>query len=106
MAKLVCCLLIYLFLASTDYHVVSGFTPVIYSPESSTECGQGDPLQDDQLMEALSKIQVHSRMHRSSPRFSAPSAPSGYHEIRVPNGSLVQVYCDMKGANLEEKEAG
>ena len=28
-----------------------------------------------------------------------PSAPSGYHEIRVPNGSLVQVYCDMEGTN-------
>ena len=112
MAKLVCCLLIYLFLASTDYHVVSGFTPVIYSPESSTECGQGDPLQDDQLMEALSKIHqelgppgCNPPRNRSCQEilYCFPSAPSGYHEIRVPNGSLVQVYCDMKGANCGGK---
>ena len=46
----------YLLLAG-DYHVVSGFPPVTYSSQSSTaECGQSDPLQDDQLMEALSKI--------------------------------------------------
>ena len=37
-------------------HVVSGFTPVIYNPQATPECGQGNPLQDDQLMEALSKI--------------------------------------------------
>ena len=40
------CLLIssYLLLAG-DYHVVSGFTPVTYSSEnSSSECGQSDPI--------------------------------------------------------------
>ena len=26
-----------------------------------------------------------------------PSAPSGYYQIAAPNGSLVQVYCDMEG---------
>ena len=28
-----------------------------------------------------------------------PSAPSGYYQIHAPNGSLVQVYCDMEGTN-------
>ena len=28
-----------------------------------------------------------------------PSAPSGYYQIHAPNGSLVQVYCDMERTN-------
>ena len=28
-----------------------------------------------------------------------PSAPSGYHKIRTPNCSLVEVYCDIEGTN-------
>ena len=101
--KLVCLLISSYLLLAGDYHVVSGFTPVTYSSQSSTaECGHSDPLQDDQLMEALSKI--HQRLgppgcnpprNRSCQEilYCFPSAPSGYHEIRVPNGSLVQVYC-------------
>ena len=56
--KLVCLLISSYLLLAGDYHVVSGFTPVTYSSESSStaECGQSDLLQDDQLMEALSKI--------------------------------------------------
>ena len=107
--KLVCLLISSYLLLAGDYHVVSGFTPVIYSSQSSTvECGHSDPLQDDQLMEELSKI--HQELGPSGcnpPRsrscqeilYCHPSAPSGYHEIRVPNGSLVQVYCDMEGTN-------
>ena len=107
--KLVCLLISSYLLLAGDYHVVSGFTPVIYSSESSsTECGQSDPLQDDQLMAVIS--QVHQRLGPpgcNPPRNRScqeiihcfPSAPSGYHEIRVPNGSLVQVYCDMEGTN-------
>ena len=58
--KLVCLLISTYLLLAGDYHVVSGFTPVIYSSESSsTECGQSDPLQDDQLMECTnSKIHL------------------------------------------------
>ena len=107
--KLVCLLISTYLLLAGDYHVVSGFTPVIYSSESnSTECGQSDPLQDDQLMEALSKIHqelgppgCNPPRNRSCQEilYCFPSAPSGYHEIRVPNGSLVQVYCDMEGTN-------
>ena len=55
--KLVCLLISSYLLLAGDYHVVGGFTPVTYSSQSSTaECGQSDPLQDDQLMEALSNI--------------------------------------------------
>ena len=107
--KLVCLLISSYLLLAGDYHVVSGFTPVTYSSQSSTaECGHSDPLQDDQLMEALS--QIHQELGPpgcNPPRNRScqeilhcfPSAPSGYHEIRVPNGSLVQVYCDMEGTN-------
>ena len=99
--KLVCLLISSYLLLAGDYHVVS---PVTYSSQSS-ECDQSDPLQDDQLMETLSKI--HQELGCNPPRnrscqeilYCFPSAPSGYHEIRVPNGSLVQVYCDMEGTN-------
>ena len=107
--KLVCLLISSYLLLAGDYHVVSGFTPVTYSSESSsTECGQSDPLRDNQLKEALSKIHQEIGPPRCNPPRNRscqeilhcfPSAPSGYHEIRVPNGSLVQVYCDMEGTN-------
>ena len=107
--KLVCLLISSYLLLAGDYHVVSGFTPVTYSSQSSTaECGHIDPLQDDQLMEALSKIHQELGPPGCKPPQNRscqeilhcfPSAPSGYHEIRVPNGSLVQVYCDMEGTN-------
>ena len=111
--KLVCLLISSYLLLAGDYHVVSGFTPVIYSSKSSsTECGQSDPLQDDQLMAVIN--QVHQRLGPpgcNPPRNRScqeilhcfPSVPSGYHEIRVPNGSLVQVYCDMEGTNCGGK---
>ena len=108
--KLVCLLISSYLLLAGDYYVVSGFTPVIYSSESSsTECSQSDPLQDEKLMAVIN--QVHQRLGPpgcNPPRNRScqeilhcfPSAPSaGYHEIRVPNGSLVQVYCDMEGTN-------
>ena len=107
--KLVCLLISSYLLLAGDYHVVSGFTPVTYSSQSSTaECGQSDTLQDDQLMEALSKIHQELGPPGCNPPRNRscqeilhcfPSAPSGYHEIRVLNGSLVQVYCDMEGTN-------
>ena len=107
--KLVCLLISSYLLLAGHYHVVSGFTPVTYSSKSSsTECGQSDPLQDDQLMAVIN--QVRQRLNPpgcNPPRNRScqeilhcfPSAPSGYHEIHVPNGSLVQVYCDMEGTN-------
>ena len=108
--KLVCLLISSYLLLAGDYHVVSGFTQVIYSSESSStaECGQSDHLQDDQLMAVISQVcqrlgppGCNPTQNRSCQEIlhCFPSAPSGYHEIRVPNGSLVQVYCDMEGTN-------
>ena len=87
------------------YATLSGFT---YKTVHSTECGHGDPLQDEQLMEDLK--QIHEQLGPpgcNPPRnrscheihYCFPSASSGYHKIRVPNGSLVEVYCDMEGTN-------
>ena len=84
---------------------MSGFTPVTYPATVSSECGQYDPLQDQQLMETLGQVQqqldcIHSKNRSCQEiRHSCPSAPSGYYQIRVPNGSLVQFYCDMEGTN-------
>ena len=93
------CVLFYLLLAGG---VVSGFTPVTYPV--STECGQYDLLQDQQLMETLGQIQQQlgpPGCNRSCKDIlhCFPSASSGYYQIRVPNGSLVQVYCDMEGTS-------
>ena len=101
---LICC---YLLLAG-DYHVVSGFTPVIYNVQSTTECDQSDPLQDDQLVEALSKIHqelgppgCNPPRNRSCQEilYCFPSAPSGKYEIHPPNASPVHVCCDMERTN-------
>ena len=95
--------LFYLLLAGG---VVSGFTPVTY-PVSS-KCDQYDPLQDQQLSETLRQVQQQLGPPGCNPpkkRFCQeilhcfPSAPSGYYQIHAPNGSLVQVYCDMEGIN-------
>ena len=107
--KLVCLLISSYLLLAGDYHVVSGFTPVTYSSQSSTaECGHSDPLQDDQLMAVINQVRQRLGPPGCNPPRNRscqdilhcfPSAPSGYHEIRVPNGSLAQVYCDMEGTN-------
>ena len=65
-------------------------------------------LNAEQLMETLSKIHQEIGLPGCNPprnrscqeiHYCFPSAPSGYYQIRVPNGSLVQVYCDMEGTN-------
>ena len=98
--------LFYLLLAGG---VVSGFTPVTYPARVSSECGQYDPLQDQQQsMETLGQVQQQLGPPGCNPSKNRScheilhcfiSAPSGYYQIRVPNGSLVQVYCDMEGTN-------
>ena len=107
--KLVCLLISSYLLLAGDYHVVCGFTPVTYSSESSsTECGQSDPLQDDRLMAVINQFRQRLGPPGCNPPRNRscreilhcfPSAPSGYYVIRVPNGSLVQVYCYMEGTN-------
>ena len=88
--------------------VVTAFAPVVYHHESSSqECHQ--PLQQDQqLMETIELVKqrlgtpgCNPPKNRSCQEIARcfPSASSGYFNIRVPNGSLVQVYCDMEGTN-------
>ena len=105
--KPVCMLFFYCFLLANG---VSGITPAIYEYTSDefSECGQYDPLHDKQLIETLKLVQqqlgppgCHPPRNRSCQEIlhCFPSAPSGYYQITAPNGSLVQVYCDMEGTN-------
>ena len=100
------CMLFYLLLAGG---VVSGLTSS-YPAIVSSECdhSQDDPMQDQQLTEALERVQQQLATPGCNPPQNRscqeilhcfPSAPSGYYQICVPNGSLVQVYCDMEGTN-------
>ena len=100
---LYCC---YLLLAS-DVNAVKGITPVTY-PAKISQCGQGNPLQDEQLVKTLREIQQELGPPGCNPPRNRscqevlhcfPSAPSGYYQIHAPNGSMVQVYCDMEGTN-------
>ena len=106
-AKLVCVLVCFCLLQLACDRA-NTFSHEIYPPQITTGCGQSDPLHDDQLNEALNRALqqlsppgCNPPRNRSCPEilYCFPSAPSGYHEIRVPNGSLVQVYCDMEGTN-------
>ena len=74
----------------------------------TSECGQYDQMQDQQLTEALGKVKQQLGTPGCNPPKNrscqeilscSPSAPSGYNQIRAPNCSPVQVYCDMEGTN-------
>ena len=102
---LYCC---YLLLAS-DVRSVK-ITPVTYPAKNSSQCGQGNPLKDEQLVKTLREIQqelgppgCRPPRNRSCQEVLRcfPSAPSGYYQIHAANGSAVQVYCDMEGTNCE-----
>ena len=80
---------------------VSEFTPTVYPAKISSQCGQ--PLNDDeQLLESLQQVEQQLPNHYSSCKciYNAdPSSSSGYYNITIANGSVVQVYCDMEGTN-------
>ena len=88
---------------------VSGLTPVIYPGDiTSSQCGQSDPLQDEQLMTALRLARqqlgppgCNPPSNRSCQEilYCFPSSSSGYYQIHATNGSLVDVYCNMEGTN-------
>ena len=88
--------------------VASAFDQIVYSScFSSTGCQSEDGLfNDPQLHEAI--VSAHKQLPQCwrTPYLSCadvlrcnPSVSSGYYEIQAANGSLVQVYCDMEGAN-------
>ena len=102
---LFCCC--YLLLASA-ISAVSGVPSATYPAKISSQCLQGNSLQDEQLMETLRQIQQQLGppgcklpMNRSCQEilYCFPSAPSGYYQIHAANGSAVQIYCDMEGNN-------
>ena len=80
---------------------MSEFTPTVYPAKISSQCGQ--PLNDDeQLLESLQqiKLRIPSQAYSCKCIYNAdPSSSSGYYNITIANGSVVQVYCDMEGTN-------
>ena len=78
---------------------VSEFTPTVYSIKSSAECGQYNPLHDQELKEKLTETVVRLPHTCVDILDDNPSASSGYYNIITTNGSTVQVYCDLEGTN-------
>ena len=88
--------------------IVSGFVPATYPVQTPAVCSTGELLVDKELMETIEQVQqqlgppgCNSPRNRSCQDilYCFPSALSGYYQITAPNGSLVQVYCDMEGTN-------
>ena len=88
---------------------VSEFIPNVYPAKvvSSSQCGQHNPLHDEQLRQALQPIKQHISNRHTTSNYSScksiiddyPSVPSDYYNINSTNGSAVQVYCDMEGTH-------
>ena len=96
-ALLLCCSFV---IASTRFIV----NPQTFPALVTTKCGQSNSQLNERLMEALRQVQcpqscTHSSRSCQEILYCFPSAPSGYYQIHAPNGSLVQVYCDMEGTN-------
>ena len=79
---------------------VSEFTPTAYPAKISSQCGQYDPLQDEQLVKTLQQVKNHILPPSCKSIYDAdPSSSSGYYNFTICNGPVVQVYCDMEGTN-------
>ena len=86
---------------STDYY------PIQYCVEvgNTDKCGSdAEHLVEDLLvyLDTISKF-FHSYPSGCSENLQKGLATSGYYTIRAPNGSLISVYCDMKGSNCDGK---
>ena len=83
----------------------SELAPVIYTTDSTSQCGQYNATQDEDLMTALQQIRNRLPLKQTqstsckSIHNSNQSAPSGYYNITTANGSVAQVYCDMEGTH-------
>ena len=82
---------------------VSEFTPIVYPAKISSQCGQPLNVNDEQLLESLQQVKQQLLFANCSSCkciYNAdPSSSSGYYNITIANGSVVQVYCDMEGTN-------
>ena len=89
--------------------LASAFDPVVYPASIDTQChSAGDAVFDDELLEALTAAHQRlppqgclraTRVSCADILYCNSSASSGYYQIQAANGSQVQVYCDMEGAN-------
>ena len=86
----------------------NAFAPVVYPGKSlpSFQCGQSDPLQDQQLTDVIETVKQRLSPPGCNPPLTCrdflrcnSSASSGYYQIQAANGSAVQVNCDMEGTN-------
>ena len=81
------------------------FTPVIYPATIRSQCGQDNPNHLTTTLHHIKQQLPFSQCSLANKKSCkeiiqhSPSASSGYYQITVPNGSQVQVYCDMNGAN-------
>ena len=100
-ALLLCCS----FVISSARFIVN---PQTFPTLAPTKCGQSNSQLNEQLMETIRQVQPQLGLPGCNPSrnrscqeilYCFPSAPSGYYQIHAPNGSLVQVYCDMEGTN-------
>ena len=99
----VCMLFCYLLIAAC----ASGnqFTPVIYPATILSQCGQDNPNHLTTTLQHIKQQLLSSQCSLANKRSCkevlqyCPSASSGYYQITAPNGSQVQVYCDMNGTN-------
>ena len=89
---------------------MSEFAPwrtVVYPAQMSSQCGQDNSRDNEQLMEALQQVKQHipnrvvTTSHSSCKSIldNSTSAPSGYYHSTTTNCSTVLVYCDMEGTN-------
>ena len=74
-------------------------SPVIHSSDTS-QCGE-DILEDAEFLGAMDKAVQMLKVPRSCKDIfnASPSSSSGYYNITINNGSIVQVYCDMEGTH-------
>ena len=100
--------LLYWLFCFSAVSIVSGVVPATYPVQTPAECSTGELLVDKELMETIEQVQqqlgppgCNPPRNRSCQNilYCFPSAPSDYYQITAPNGSLVQIYCDMEGTN-------
>ena len=90
---------------------VSEFTPTVYGIKSTAECGQYNPLHDEQLNQVLRQVQQRLPTRNLScksilNRF--PLAPSGHYNITTTNSTTIMHWSTVtwRGPTVEEREAG
>ena len=97
----------YLLLGSF-FEVMKALDPVVFTSDTYSECIQVDVSLNTPMIEVLEQIQSQLRAPGCNPPrnhscqeilYCFPSASSGVYELLLPNGSLVQAYCDMEGTN-------